>query len=138
MTKDHTSDTPGTPSMTQQPPDVAFSAFHQMNRPEYVRYAETLLHDRHDAEEATDSAFEQLCRKWDQVLPKETRPPPPGPSCATTSSITPGPVTAALRRSTTPRSTPLPCAMRSIRWDRSPKHSPSCGPYVSSPNASMT
>ncbi|MFF4674833.1 RNA polymerase sigma factor [Streptomyces sp. NPDC001279] len=71
MTKDHTSDTPGTPSMPQQPPDVAFSAFHQMNRAEYVRYAETLLHDRHDAEEATDSAFEQLCRKWDQVLPKE-------------------------------------------------------------------
>ncbi|WP_328908094.1 sigma-70 family RNA polymerase sigma factor [Streptomyces sp. NBC_00234] len=58
----------GTEPMTQQPPDLSFTAFHQMNRPTYVHYAETFLHNRHDAEEAIDSAFEQLLRTWDKVL----------------------------------------------------------------------
>ncbi|MFF8918440.1 RNA polymerase sigma factor [Streptomyces sp. NPDC015032] len=72
MTTNWTPD-PGTPpSMARQRPDLAFAAFHQMNRPEYVRYAQTLLHNRHDAEEATDSAFEQIYRRWDQILLKDS------------------------------------------------------------------
>lgn len=58
----------GTDPMTQQLPDLSFTAFHQMNRPRYIHYAETFLHNRHDAEEAIDSAFEQLLRTWDKVL----------------------------------------------------------------------
>ncbi|MGW8863728.1 sigma-70 family RNA polymerase sigma factor, partial [[Kitasatospora] papulosa] len=36
--------------------------------PSYVRYAETFLHNRDDAEEAVDSTFEHLYRCWDKVL----------------------------------------------------------------------
>lgn len=61
---------PGTEPMTQQPPDIylSFTAFHQMNRACYIHYAETFLHNRHDAEEAVDAAFEQLLRIWEKVL----------------------------------------------------------------------
>ncbi|MEU2763224.1 sigma-70 family RNA polymerase sigma factor [Streptomyces sp. NPDC007094] len=49
-------------------PDLSFTAFHQMNRASYVRYAETYLRHRQDAEEAIDSTFEHLLRTWDEVL----------------------------------------------------------------------
>ncbi|WP_406502381.1 sigma-70 family RNA polymerase sigma factor [Streptomyces sp. NBC_01602] len=72
MTKSRNRSKPVAPPMAEQSPDLAFKAFHQMYRPQYVRYAETLLRNRHDAEEAADAAFEQLYRKWDQVLLKES------------------------------------------------------------------
>jgi RNA polymerase sigma-70 factor (ECF subfamily) len=50
---------------------VDFSAFHQMNRAAYIRYAETILNNRADAEEAVDVCFEKLLRYWDAVLSKE-------------------------------------------------------------------
>ncbi|MEU8599189.1 sigma-70 family RNA polymerase sigma factor, partial [Streptomyces globisporus] len=49
-------------------PDLSFTAFHQTNRASYVRYAETYLRHRQDAEEAIDSTFEHLLRTWDEVL----------------------------------------------------------------------
>ncbi|WP_432105950.1 sigma-70 family RNA polymerase sigma factor [Streptomyces sp. bgisy091] len=67
MTESQSRTRPGAEPMTQ-PPDHAFSAFHQMKRPSYVHYAETFLHNRHDAEEAVDSAFEHLYRCWEKVL----------------------------------------------------------------------
>ncbi|OEJ21512.1 RNA polymerase subunit sigma-24 [Streptomyces agglomeratus] len=50
---------------------VDFSAFHQMHRPAYIRWAETILNNRSDAEEAVDAAFEQLLKVWPDVLTKE-------------------------------------------------------------------
>ncbi|MFD3611123.1 sigma-70 family RNA polymerase sigma factor [Streptomyces atroolivaceus] len=69
MTENRSHTRSGAEPMTQQqPPDQAFSAFHQMKRRRYVHYAETFLHNRHDAEEAIDSAFEQLYLSWGKVL----------------------------------------------------------------------
>ncbi|MFF2847385.1 RNA polymerase sigma factor [Streptomyces sp. NPDC058001] len=45
-----------------------FCAFHQLYRARYVRWAEAHLGSRADAEEAVDSAFEQLAIDWAQVL----------------------------------------------------------------------
>ncbi|MET9810796.1 RNA polymerase sigma factor [Streptomyces halstedii] len=61
-----TADAPPVPSAAR--PDLSFTAFHRMNRAGYVRYAETYLRHRQDAEEAIDSTFEHLLRTWDQVL----------------------------------------------------------------------
>ncbi|MEU8891542.1 sigma-70 family RNA polymerase sigma factor [Streptomyces sp. NPDC048442] len=55
--------------MTKLPVD--FSAFHQMHRAAYIRYAETVLNNRADAEEAVDAAFERLLRAWPSVLSSE-------------------------------------------------------------------
>lgn len=52
--------------MTQLPLD--FSAFHQMHRPTYVRWAHSYLGHLADAEEAVDAAFEQLLKAWTNVL----------------------------------------------------------------------
>ncbi|MFJ4963395.1 RNA polymerase sigma factor SigO [Streptomyces sp. ADI96-02] len=71
MTKSRSRDTSGAQHVTPSHPDLSFTAFHQMNRANYVHYAETFLHHRQDAEEAIDSTFEQLLRSWDQVLLKE-------------------------------------------------------------------
>ncbi|MFS0698114.1 sigma-70 family RNA polymerase sigma factor [Streptomyces nitrosporeus] len=71
MTEYRSRTRPGAEPMTQQPLDLSFTAFHRMNRARYVHYAETFLHNRHDAEEAVDSAFEQLLRSWDKVLLSE-------------------------------------------------------------------
>ncbi len=60
---------PRTAPMTNLPVD--FTAFHQMHRPAYVRWAQTYLNNRADAEEAVDCAFEQLALSWLQVLSKE-------------------------------------------------------------------
>ncbi|MFH8886799.1 RNA polymerase sigma factor [Streptomyces californicus] len=71
MTKNPSRAPSGVPPVTaadRPDPDLSFTAFHQMNRASYVRYAETYLRHRQDAEEAIDSAFEQLLRTWDQVL----------------------------------------------------------------------
>lgn len=59
-----TEDRPRTP-MTHLRPD--FVDFHQTHRPIYVRYAESFLHNRTDAEEAIDDAMEHLLRRWDMV-----------------------------------------------------------------------
>jgi RNA polymerase sigma factor (sigma-70 family) len=45
-----------------------FRAFHQMQRPAYVRWAELYLNSRADAEEAVDEAMRQLLTLWRQVL----------------------------------------------------------------------
>ncbi|WP_223284115.1 RNA polymerase sigma factor [Streptomyces sp. FBKL.4005] len=45
-----------------------FRAFHQLYRACYVRWAELHLGSRVDAEEAIDSAFEQLAIDWPRVL----------------------------------------------------------------------
>lgn len=64
--------TPYAPRVTPMPHlPLDFTAFHRLHRPAYVRYAQTFLDIRADAEEAADSAFEQLVRKWDQVLASE-------------------------------------------------------------------
>ncbi|WP_327352336.1 RNA polymerase sigma factor [Streptomyces sp. NBC_01304] len=55
--------------MTHLPVD--FSAFHQMHRPAYVRWAHSYLGHRADAEEAVDGAFEQLLKAWPAVLSSE-------------------------------------------------------------------
>ncbi|MFH9371159.1 sigma-70 family RNA polymerase sigma factor [Streptomyces anulatus] len=68
MTRNRGRDASGVPPVTTDRPDLSFTAFHQMNRASYVRYAETYLRHRQDAEEAIDSAFEHLLRNWDQVL----------------------------------------------------------------------
>ncbi|MCE0444820.1 hypothetical protein LT493_04540 [Streptomyces tricolor] len=52
--------------MPQLPAD--FRAFHQLYRACYVRWAELHLGSRVDAEEAIDSAFEQLAIDWPRVL----------------------------------------------------------------------
>ncbi|WP_255951287.1 RNA polymerase sigma factor [Streptomyces odontomachi] len=76
MTEDRTPYLYGTMPMTPEPPElpelpVDFSAFHEMFHDRYVRYARTLVHNRHDAEEVADATFEQLYRKWDQILASE-------------------------------------------------------------------
>jgi RNA polymerase sigma factor (sigma-70 family) len=60
---------PAVAFLAGQPAD--FRAFHQTNRPAYVRWAERALGNRTDAEEAADRAFEQLCLAWPQVLAQE-------------------------------------------------------------------
>ncbi len=50
---------------------VDFSAFHQMHRPSYIGWAEIMLNNRSDAEEAVDATFEQLLKVWPSVLSKE-------------------------------------------------------------------
>ncbi|TGA84899.1 sigma-70 family RNA polymerase sigma factor [Streptomyces palmae] len=50
---------------------VDFRAFHQLHRPAYVHRAASLLNNHSDAEEAVDTAFEQLARDWDKVLAME-------------------------------------------------------------------
>lgn len=115
----------GTDPMTQQLPDLSFTAFHQMNRPRYIHYAETFLHNRHDAEEAIDSAFEQLLRTWDKVLLVEN---PSGYAWTVMRNKVNDHSRARRRRprcSTTRPSTPSPCATPWIRTDRSPSPSPS-------------
>ncbi|WP_329127171.1 hypothetical protein [Streptomyces sp. NBC_01465] len=47
-----------TPMTNNKQLPVDFSAFHQMHRPTYLRWAETYLNHRADAEEAVDAAFE--------------------------------------------------------------------------------
>ncbi|WP_345983804.1 sigma-70 family RNA polymerase sigma factor [Streptomyces sp. DSS69] len=69
MTRSRSRNTPAAPAVTAADrPDLSFTAFHQMNRASYVRYAETYLRHRQDAEEAIDGTFEHLLRTWDQVL----------------------------------------------------------------------
>ncbi|MFE3136975.1 sigma-70 family RNA polymerase sigma factor, partial [Streptomyces globisporus] len=61
MTRIRRRNTPTAPAVTaadRPDPDLSFTAFHQMNRASYVRYAETYLRHRQDAEEAIDSTFE--------------------------------------------------------------------------------
>ncbi|MGW1278878.1 sigma-70 family RNA polymerase sigma factor [Streptomyces tsukubensis] len=70
MTQDRSQHMPGTKPMTTRLP-VDFSAFHQIHRPAYIRWAETCLANRADAEEAVDAAFEQLLGIWATVLSKE-------------------------------------------------------------------
>ncbi|WP_308405570.1 RNA polymerase sigma factor [Streptomyces tardus] len=48
-----------------------FRAFHQMQRPAYVRWAEYKLGNRSDAEEAVDQAFVELAENWPLVLRHE-------------------------------------------------------------------
>jgi RNA polymerase sigma factor (sigma-70 family) len=48
-----------------------FRAFHPLHRSAYVRRAEICLGNRADAEEAVDEAFEQLVRRWDDILAME-------------------------------------------------------------------
>ncbi|WP_438297691.1 sigma-70 family RNA polymerase sigma factor [Streptomyces sp. HUAS TT7] len=55
--------------MTKLPVD--FSAFHQMHRAAYVRWAYSYLGHRADAEEAVDAAFEQLLKAWEEILRTE-------------------------------------------------------------------
>ncbi|MFE7114570.1 RNA polymerase sigma factor [Streptomyces sp. NPDC057654] len=57
---------PGVVALPGLPTD--FQAFHQLYRGAYVRWAELHLGSRHDAEEAVDQAFEQLCVQWPLVL----------------------------------------------------------------------
>ncbi|MGW7517820.1 sigma-70 family RNA polymerase sigma factor [Streptomyces sp. NPDC054796] len=59
--------TPGPAPVTEKLP-LDFSAFHQMHRESYLRWAERYLHCRADAEEAVDDAFEQLALTWIHVL----------------------------------------------------------------------
>ncbi|MFJ2217764.1 RNA polymerase sigma factor [Streptomyces sp. NPDC101062] len=66
MSQDPTPHAPGVAPMTRLPLD--FAAFHQLHRPNYVRYARTFLRNMDDAEEAADATFEQLLHKWPQVL----------------------------------------------------------------------
>jgi RNA polymerase sigma-70 factor (ECF subfamily) len=47
---------------------VDFQAFHQMQRPAYVRWAELYLGSRADAEDAVDTAMLQLLTQWPCVL----------------------------------------------------------------------
>ncbi|MGX2993782.1 sigma-70 family RNA polymerase sigma factor [Streptomyces sp. JNUCC 64] len=56
------------PPVPRAVPPLDFSAFHQMHRPAYLRYARTFLRDRTEAEEAVDATFERLLTKWDQIL----------------------------------------------------------------------
>ncbi|SES23578.1 RNA polymerase sigma-70 factor, ECF subfamily [Streptomyces sp. yr375] len=60
----------GNPRAPEKLP-LDFSAFHQMQRPNYVREAERCLRCRADAEEAVDEAFVQLAREWPQILRAE-------------------------------------------------------------------
>ncbi|NGO71856.1 sigma-70 family RNA polymerase sigma factor [Streptomyces boncukensis] len=60
----------GHPPAPERPP-LDFSAFHQMHRPKYIRWAERVLGCRAYAEDAVDEAFERLLRRWDEVLKKE-------------------------------------------------------------------
>ncbi|MFF8813765.1 sigma-70 family RNA polymerase sigma factor [Streptomyces pactum] len=72
MTRDHLHRRavrrPTGPSM-ELPAD--FRAFHELHRKAYVHRAETILNNRADAEEAVDTAFEQLARCWPRVLRME-------------------------------------------------------------------
>lgn len=47
---------------------VDCAAFHEMQRPIYVRRAERVLRCRADAEDAVDEAFEKLVKQWPRVL----------------------------------------------------------------------
>lgn len=67
MTKDRSLLPSGTTPMTPELP-LDFSAFHEMFHDRYVRYARTLVHNKHDAEEIADATFEQLYLKWDHIL----------------------------------------------------------------------
>lgn len=60
----------GTFPMTELPAD--YRAFHQLYRPRYMQWAELYLGNRHDAEEAVDQAFEDLCFTWSEVLRTES------------------------------------------------------------------
>ncbi|MEV6549674.1 sigma-70 family RNA polymerase sigma factor [Streptomyces sp. NPDC051597] len=71
MSQDLPHRAPGRPAMTNQHLPVDFSAFHHMHRPVYLRWAQTVLNHRADAEEAVDAAFEQLLMIWTVVLSKE-------------------------------------------------------------------
>ncbi|MFF4756942.1 RNA polymerase sigma factor [Streptomyces sp. NPDC002514] len=53
-------------SLPKLPAD--FRAFHQLCRAAYVRWAELFLGSRADAEEAVDTAFEQLALNWPEAL----------------------------------------------------------------------
>ncbi|MCX4662099.1 MULTISPECIES: sigma-70 family RNA polymerase sigma factor [Streptomyces] len=68
MNQNHGARTPRRLTLMPQAPPLDFSAFHQMHRPAYLRYARAFLRNRADAEEAVDAAFEKLLRKWPQVL----------------------------------------------------------------------
>ncbi|MFM9372829.1 sigma-70 family RNA polymerase sigma factor [Streptomyces sp. Da 82-17] len=67
-----THDLPHTPTphrMTHLPLD--FSAFHQLHREAYIRWARAFLGNHADAEDAVDAAFEQLLKAWNAVLKTE-------------------------------------------------------------------
>ncbi|GHH06085.1 RNA polymerase sigma factor [Streptomyces lanatus] len=49
-----------------------FEAFHRMHRAAFVTWATTYLNHTADAEEAVDSAFEQVLMVWPEVLGKES------------------------------------------------------------------
>ncbi|MFD0385412.1 sigma-70 family RNA polymerase sigma factor [Streptomyces stramineus] len=55
--------------MTTLPAD--YRAFHELYRGHYVHWAEVVLGNRHDAEEAVDQAFEQLFMSWNRILTLE-------------------------------------------------------------------
>ncbi|MGW3570457.1 sigma-70 family RNA polymerase sigma factor [Streptomyces sp. NPDC000941] len=63
----------GVTSMTGMPGELPadFRAFHQLHRGAYIHRAEIYLGNRADAEEAVDTAFEQLARCWSDVLAME-------------------------------------------------------------------
>lgn len=67
VTRDSLDPVPGTAPRGDRLP-VDFTAFHKMHRPGYVKWAQTYLHHRDDAEEAVDRAFEQLLMVWPKVL----------------------------------------------------------------------
>ncbi|MFI2214908.1 RNA polymerase sigma factor [Streptomyces sp. NPDC020141] len=71
MTQDPPQHISGTRPMTNKKLPLDFTAFHQAHRPAYLRWAETYLNHRADAEEAVDAAFEQLLTIWTTVLKKE-------------------------------------------------------------------
>jgi RNA polymerase sigma factor (sigma-70 family) len=66
--QNHGPRTPRRATPMPQPPPIDFSAFHQMHRPSYLRYARAFLRNHADAEEAVDATFERLLTKWAQVL----------------------------------------------------------------------
>ncbi|MFI1576244.1 hypothetical protein ACH4VQ_36230 [Streptomyces anulatus] len=57
MTRNRGRDASGVPPVTTDRPDLSFTAFHQMNRASYVRYAETYLRHRQDAEECSSCDY---------------------------------------------------------------------------------
>ncbi|MER5490262.1 sigma-70 family RNA polymerase sigma factor [Streptomyces sp. LE64] len=72
MIQNHGAPTPQRVTSMPPAPPIDFSAFHQMHRPAYLRYARAFLRNHADAEEAVDAAFERLLTKWVQVLSSDS------------------------------------------------------------------
>ncbi|MFW6690500.1 RNA polymerase sigma factor [Streptomyces sp. MAR4 CNX-425] len=67
MTREETS-LPGAAEQVAVRLPLDFTAFHQLYRPVYVRYAERCLRSRADADEAVDDGFEQVLLMWPEIL----------------------------------------------------------------------